>query len=135
MIKLRKVASSDKKDKSASPNVGRVLYKQTEHSQQVEEREQMQAVEASDEVDTQPEPNRAFRQDLLNALQGGRTGLGTATRDFVTAMRKCSYSNKLTAESRVLMIADDTLQLLESESAEKAIVTLATQVATAWLEL
>ncbi|EUC50447.1 hypothetical protein COCMIDRAFT_32270 [Bipolaris oryzae ATCC 44560] len=71
-IEQLRVVYPNKKDKSASSSAG-VLYEQTEHSQEVEERERTQAERSNDGRDTQPEPNRAFRQDLLDALQRRNT--------------------------------------------------------------
>lgn len=85
-----RIAFPNKKDKSASSSAGGVLYDQTEHSQEVEERERAQAEGSNEGRDAQPEPNRAFRQDLLDALQRrSTTGPGTITHGL-TAMRECS---------------------------------------------
>ncbi|USP81043.1 hypothetical protein yc1106_08317 [Curvularia clavata] len=78
-VRLCRVASLDKKDKSASSSAGKVLYKATEHSQEVEEQERApaaQEAQAEGETDPGPEPNRAFREDLLNALEGRKARLG-----------------------------------------------------------
>ncbi|KAJ5020528.1 hypothetical protein J3E73DRAFT_410709 [Bipolaris maydis] len=72
-IEQLRIANPNKKDKSAGSTVGGVLYEQTEHSQEVEERERAQAKGSTDGQDPHPEPNRAFRQDLLDALQRRNT--------------------------------------------------------------
>ncbi|XP_014560164.1 hypothetical protein COCVIDRAFT_23645 [Bipolaris victoriae FI3] len=83
-----RVAFPNKKDKSTSSSTGRVLYDQTEHSREVEERELAQAEGSNDGRDAQPEPNRAFRQDLLDALQRrSTTGPGTIAHGL-TARRE-----------------------------------------------
>lgn len=74
-VRLRRVASLDKRDKSASSSAGRVLYEATEHSREVEERERAQGAQAEGETDTGPEPSRGFREDLVNALEGRKARL------------------------------------------------------------
>ncbi|CAN9449933.1 unnamed protein product [Alternaria sp. RS040] len=134
---------------------GRVVYNETAHSQDVEERERAQAREANnqtpsrgnsawstrismdDEDDIQPVPNRAFQNDLAKALQARRSGSGTDTS--TRGPRRGSEDSSLTAGSRTSMIANvsgklrdesaPVQRLSKSESDEDLIFTLAAHIA------
>lgn len=119
---LRSVAASDKKDSSANPRAGRVLYDETAHSREVEEHEQAQAREsgshspvqrnsawstaysADEEADARPEPNRAFKDELARRLGAG---IGNST----TGTPRGSDDSSLTAGSRTPMNANVSRKL------------------------
>ncbi|RYO34963.1 hypothetical protein AA0111_g3358 [Alternaria arborescens] len=154
-FELRKVADSEKRHRNNNPTSGRVVYEETAHSHDVEERERVQAREANnqspsrgnsawstrismdDEDDIQPVPNRAFQNNLAKALQARRSGSGTDTS--TRGPRRGSEDSSLTAGSRRSMIAnvsgklrdDNALvqRLSESESDEDLIFTLAAHIA------
>jgi hypothetical protein len=121
-FELRKVADSEERHRNNNPTAGRVVYEETAHSHDVEERERAQAREANnqspsrgnsawstrismdDEDDIQPVPNRAFQNNLAKALQARRSGSGTDTS--TRGPRRGSEDSSLTAGSRTSMIAN-----------------------------
>ena len=107
-FKLRKVADSEKKDASANPRGGRVVYDETPHSRDVEERERTQIAEKSTagsanvEAHVPPDLNRAFQDQLMKTLK--RRGSRQVTQDeCATESRRDSFDSLLTADSRASM--------------------------------
>ncbi|KAK1913268.1 hypothetical protein P3342_005204 [Pyrenophora teres f. teres] len=74
-FKLRRVTNSEKKDTSMNPSGERVVYDETPHSRDVEDRERAQLAEestadpANAKAEAPPDPNRAFQNDLMKALK------------------------------------------------------------------
>jgi len=107
-FRLRKVADLEKKDASVNPKGGRVVYDETPHSRDVEEREGAQLAEegtagsVNAEADEAPNPNRAFQDDLMKALTR-RSSRQVTQHECATELRRGSDDSLLTTVSRTSM--------------------------------
>ena len=113
-FKLRKVTNSEKKEHSMNPIGERVVYDETPHSRDVEERERAQLAESSTAASTttKADPNRAFQEDLMKALK--RRGSRQVTEhECARELRRDSIDSSLTADSRTSMMVNVSRHLQE----------------------
>ncbi|PZD27799.1 PGA2 domain containing protein [Pyrenophora tritici-repentis] len=143
-FKLRKVTNSKKKDTSENPSGERVVYDETPHSRDVEERERAQLAEGSTagpaktKADAPPDPNQAFQEDLMKALKR-RSSRQVTEHECATELGRDSFDSSLTSDSRTSMMVNvsrhlhdqstPVRQLSTSESGENLLFTLAAHIA------